>query len=210
MLCVCVCVCVCCAFVGLLYWYSLKTVGYVALYIRLNSDTMNWKLCERNWPNLFSHSKLTLGPPVLSKAIWIQAGAKTFVLLLKVRTGSGDHRCSFQGVKRPGRGVDNWQFFSTKIKNECSYIPLSPYVPSEPAQGQFNLFWIPLAIMTRFEQHISICKQSSFCIIRKRSLYKEIANNKGDHMVKNLISKWGIVSTYPLVNYDTMTLTVFS
>jgi hypothetical protein len=44
--------------------------------------------------NLFSYSKLTLGPPVPSKAMEIPAGTKRYVLLLNVHTGSGDHLAS--------------------------------------------------------------------------------------------------------------------
>jgi len=38
---------------------------------------------KENGFNLFSYSKSTLGPSVLSKAMGIPAGAKRFVLLLK-------------------------------------------------------------------------------------------------------------------------------
>jgi hypothetical protein len=57
-------------------------------------------------------------------------------------------------------------------------------VPPWPTEGQLNLFWIPLTIMTRYEQRISIRQQSSRCVVRKQSLYIEISNHTEGHIVK--------------------------
>ena len=74
-------------------------------------------------------------------------GLKYFSLLQNVQSGSGTHRGSIPGVKRPGREVNHSFLISVIIENKWSYASTPPYMPSWRGQGKTSMFlFTPLSV----------------------------------------------------------------